>query len=103
MEDWKILILIGAILIIMAGVWYCIKLSLEDYKKRIWVYTKTGNQYIPFDLCKMKNHDTGEWIISVAYRDEKGNMYIRERQDFLNKFVKLKDWENGSKGQCESS
>lgn len=51
----------------------------------------------------MKNPDTGEWIISVAYRDEKGNMYIRERQDFFNKFVKLKDWENGSKGQCESS
>lgn len=42
MEDWKILILIGAILILMAGAWYCIKLSLEDYKKRIWVYTKNG-------------------------------------------------------------
>lgn len=43
MEDWKILILIGTILILMAGAWYCIKLLLEDYKKRIWVYTKTGN------------------------------------------------------------
>lgn len=44
----------------MTGAWYGIKLSLEDYKKRIWVYTKTGNHYIPFYLCKMKNPDIGE-------------------------------------------
>lgn len=33
MEDWKILILIGAILILMAGAWYCIKLSLRTTKR----------------------------------------------------------------------
>ena len=99
MEDWKILILIGSILLFIAILCYTTKVAFKDYKKRIWVYTKTGNHYIPFYLCKMKNPDTGEWIISVAYKDEKGNMYVRERQDFLNKFVKLKDWENGNKGK----
>ena len=32
----------------------------------------------------------------------KKHLYVRDRKDFFDKFVKLLDWENGTKesGQC---
>lgn len=97
--EWKILILVIVIIALLLGAWYGIKLSLKEYNNSIWVYTKTGKFYTPVEVGKMKNPNTGEWVISVVYKDERGNVYIRDRKDFLDKFVKLSDFENGNKGK----
>ena len=46
----------------------------------------------------MKNPTTGEWFDAIIYKgveDEK--FYVRERKDFLDKFVKFIDWKDGNK------
>lgn len=65
---------------------------------RLYIYPKTEHRYLPIYRCKLKCPSTGEWFDAVIYKgieDEK--YYVRERKDFFNKFVKLKDWENGNK------
>lgn len=36
-------------------------------------------------------------LIYIGLKD--GNLYVRERKDFLDKFVKLTDWKNGNNGK----
>ena len=54
----------------------------------------------------MKNPVSGEWFNALIYQGmENGELYVREYKDFFDKFVKLLDWENGTKetkesGQC---
>lgn len=52
-------------------------------------------------------HSTGAgWFNALIYQGmENGELYVREYKDFFDKFVKLLDWENGTKetkesGQC---
>lgn len=49
------------------------------------------DRYAPIELCKMKNSATREWVIAVIYKSEDDKVYVRERQDFLDKFIKLAD------------
>lgn len=45
----------------------------------------------------------GEWFDALIYQDyNTKHLYVRDRKDFFDKFVKLLDWENGTKesGQC---
>ena len=53
----------------------------------------------------MKCPATGEWFDALIYQDYNTNhLYIRDRKDFFDKFVKLIDWENGTKDkQCKPS
>ena len=76
------------------GAWYAIKLRLEELRKQLYVYPKNGHQYMPLFRCRLKCPTTGEWFDAIIYKgveDEK--YYVRERKDFLDKFVKLIDWE----------
>ena len=95
METWRIVVLIVILLVTALGMWYLVRVLLEESKKRTWVYPKTGNRYVPIGLCKMKNPATREWVIAVIYKSEDDKVSVRERQDFLDKFVKLTDWETG--------
>lgn len=87
MEYWRFAIpVIVAILLCLALLWLN-----RDIKRSLWVYKKTGNKYLPVAIYKMKNPTTGEWVDAVAYRRD-GNIYIRERQDFYDKFVPISQW-----------
>lgn len=88
-------ILIGVILFFIIGLYLLRKVALKERKKKVYVYPKTEHLYMPLYRCRMKNPTSGEWFDAIIYKgieDEK--FYVRERKDFLDKFVKLVDWEN---------
>lgn len=104
METWKIIVFVVIlVLLMMLGAWYAIKLQWKELEKRTYVYPKTGHKYVPLYRCRMKNPVSGEWFNALIYQGMKnGELYVRECKDFFDKFVKLLDWENGTKesGQC---
>lgn len=98
METWKIVIPIVILILCALGSWYVVRLRLKEIREQLYVYPKNGHQYMPLYRCRMKNPTSGEWFDAIIYKgveDEK--FYVRERKDFLDKFVKLKDWENGNR------
>lgn len=50
----------------------------------------------------MKCPTTGQWFDALIYQDyDSKYLYVREKKDFFDKFVKLIDWKDGDKsGQC---
>lgn len=63
-------------------------------KERIWVHKKTGGQYKPLYVCQMKDITSRQWFESIAYISLKtGEIFIRERKDFLKQFITLKEWD----------
>lgn len=76
------------------------------YKNSIVRFKRTGNLYkILSTNCKFKNPETREWISAVIYQsykilkdgeyfdDPEQNIWVREFQDFNNKFeLSLKLW-----------
>lgn len=97
METWRIIIPIAVFILCSLGAWYVVRLRLKEIKSRLYVYPKNGHQYMPLFRCRLKCPASGEWFDAIIYKgieDEK--FYVRERKDFLDKFVKLKDWKNGN-------
>ena len=47
----------------------------------------------------MKDMDSGEWIDAVLYMS---HYYVREKRQFLDKFVTLEDWEESNNGNVKS-
>ena len=88
-----VITLIVLILLIIA-IWY---LAYLVDMEMTWVYTRTGHKYRILEECLMKCPMTGEWYHAVTYlglRD--GKVYVRERNSFYSKFVKVRDYENGN-------
>ena len=87
-------IILGLILLLcFIGVGFLIKYQNKLDKERIWVHKKTGGQYKPLYVCQMKDITSREWFESIAYISLKtGDIFIRERKDFLKQFVTLKEW-----------
>lgn len=106
METWRIAISVVIFILCVIGVWYVIRLRVKEIRNRTYVYPKTGHKYMPLYRCRMKNPISGEWFNALIYQGmENGKLYVREYKDFFDKFVKLLDWENGTKetkesGQC---
>lgn len=97
METWKIVIPIVILILCASGSWYVVRLRLKEIREQLYVYPKNGHQYMPLFRCRMKCPTSGEWFDAIIYKgieDEK--YYVRERKDFLDKFVKLNDWKNGN-------
>lgn len=95
----------GIVLVLIVAsiglVWLLYKAN-ELQKKNIYVYPKTKNQYLVKGIVKMKDINSGEWTDAVLYVSMKnGHHYVREKRQFLDKFVTLKDWEetNGCKSR----
>lgn len=101
MEIWKVLVVTVVVVIALCGLIYTIHLLNYEQKKRIYVYPKTKNQYYAKGVVKMKDTDSGEWIDAVLYISlRNGQYYVRDKRQFLDKFITLKEWEengNGSK------
>ena len=77
---------------------YVARLWLQEVRSNTYVYPKTGHRYMPLYRCRMKNLVSGEWLNALIYRGmNNGELYVREYKDFFGKFVKLLDWENGTK------
>lgn len=92
------IILVCSVIFLIIGTLFTIKFLNNSLNNRLYVYPKTGHTYLPLYKCKSKCPSTGEWFDAIIYKgmeDEK--CYVREIQDFFDKFVKLKDWENGNK------
>ena len=106
MEIWRIVIPVVIFILCVIGVWYVIRLRVKKIRNKTYVYPKTGHKYMPLYRCRMKNPVSGEWFNALIYQGmENGELYVREYKDFFDKFVKLLDWENGTKetkesGQC---
>lgn len=57
---------------------------MDKYK-----FKKTGNIYEVLGEAKMKNSITREWENCIIYRGkDTQETYVRETQDFMNKFEK---------------
>ena len=106
MEAWRIAIPIIVLIVACIGAYYTIRIMVKERNERTYVYPKTGHKYMPLYRCRMKNPVSGEWFNALIYQGmENGELYVREYKDFFDKFVKLLDWENGTKetkesGQC---
>lgn len=103
METWRIAIPIVVLVLCVIGAWYVIRLRIKEIRSRTYVYPKTGHKYMPLFRCRMKCPATGEWFDALIYQDyNTKHLYVRDRKDFFDKFVKLLDWENETKesGQC---
>ena len=87
-------IILGLILLLcFIGVGFLIKYQNKVDKESIWVRKKTGGQYKPLYVCQMKDITSRQWFESIAYISLKtGDIFIRERKDFLKQFVTLKEW-----------
>lgn len=96
-------IIIVILIVAIAGLaWLLCRVS-ELQKRDIYVYPKTKNQYYAKGVVKMKDTDSGEWIDAVLYMSLKnGHYYVRDKRQFLDKFVTLKEWEKNG-GNDKSS
>lgn len=91
------------VVIALCGLIYTIHLLSCNQKKGIYVYPKTKNQYYAEGIVKMKDMDSGEWIDAVLYMSLKnGHYYVREKRQFLDKFVTLEDWKESNNGNVKS-
>ncbi len=108
METWKVIVFVVILILLTLGAWYAIKLQWKEFEKRTYVYPKTKHRYMPLCRCRMKCPVSGKWFDAVIYRglDDGGKYYVRERKDFLDKFVKFIDWkdekEDSNRGPKES-
>lgn len=97
MEAWRIVIPLVYIAIVIIAGFYVIKLRLKEIRGKLYVYPKNGRQYMPLFRCRMKCSASGEWFDALIYQDyDSKHLYVREKKDFFDKFVKLIDWKNGN-------
>lgn len=83
-------------------VWLLYKAN-ELQKKNIYVYPKTKNKYLAKGIVKMKDTLSNEWIDAVLYISLKNEQYyVRDKRQFLDKFVTLEDWEESNNGNVKS-
>lgn len=91
------IILIAVFVLCTLGAWYAVKLNIKEIENSLYVYPKNGHQYMPLFRCRMKCPASGEWFDALIYQDyNTKHLYVRDKKDFFDKFVKLKDYENGN-------
>lgn len=103
MEICKVFIITVIVVIALCGAIYAIYLMNCTQKKNIYVYPKTKNKYLVKGIVKMKDTLSNKWIDAVLYMSlENGHYYVREKKQFLDKFVTLEDWEESNNGNVKS-
>lgn len=103
MEIWKVLVVTVVVVIALCGLIYTIHLLSCEQKKNIYVYPKTKNKYLAKGIVKMKDTLSNEWIDAVLYISLKNEQYyVRDKRQFLDKFVTLEDWEESNNGNVKS-
>lgn len=93
-------IIVLVVLALLVGL-FCMANSKD--RDDIYVYPKTNNQYIVKCVVKMKDTLSGEWIDAVLYISlMTGQYYVRDKRQFLDKFITLKEWEESNNGNVKS-
>lgn len=96
MEIQLIIVLIVCI-VVLAGLWYLAKDMDKIAKNRTYVYPKNKHRYYIVERAKLKNPTTGEWHDALIYRGlDDGGVYVRDFHDFAERFVPIKEWNNGT-------
>lgn len=99
MEIWKVLVVTVVVVIALCGLIYTIHLLNYEQQKRIYVYPKTKDKYLVTGIVKMKDPLSLKWMNAILYISFKdGNYYVREEEQFFNRFITLKEWkeQNGN-------
>jgi hypothetical protein len=100
MDEIKITLIFVVVFAIL--VWLLHKIN-EIEKKNIYVHPKTKNKYLVKGIVKMKDTLSLEWVDAVLYTSLKtGNYYVRNKKQFYDKFIILKEWEENG-GNDKSS
>lgn len=100
MEAWRITTPLVMIAIFIIASFCIYKIRLKEIRGKLYVYPKNGHQYMPLFRCRMKCPASGEWFDALIYQDYNTKyLYVRDKKDFFDKFVKLKDYENGNNGK----
>ena len=104
MEIYKVFIITVIVVIALCGAIYSIYLrNCKQKKKKIYVYPETKNKYLAKGIVKMKDTLSSKWIDAVLYISFKnGEYYVRDKRQFLDKFVTLEDWEESNNGNVKS-
>ena len=98
MTAQSLFIILLVIAIILVGLVALIFELCRIYKRKIYIHIETGKEYIPESVIQMKHPVTRKWVDAVLYRSlENGNIYVREREDFIEKFIRLVDKEEANK------
>lgn len=70
---------------------------MEEIRSKMYVYPKNGHHYLPLFSCRTFYPASGEWFDALIYEDCKTEkLYVRDRKDFLDKFIKLTEYNNGN-------
>ena len=86
---WVVLI----VLVYVIGIIYLVRSAKKICRSRTFIYPKTGHRYYVEKIVKAKNPTTGEWHKSVLYKGiEDGQYYVRDKEDFLNKFINIEEY-----------
>ena len=100
MGDFIIILILVVIFACLA--WLLYKAN-KLQKKNIYVYPKTKNRYLAKGIVKIKDTLSNEWIDAVLYISLKNEQYyVRDKRQFLDKFVTLEDWEESNNGNVKS-
>lgn len=98
MTAQSLFIILLVIAIILVGLVALIFELCRIYKEKIYIHIETGKEYMPESVIQMKHPVTRKWVDAVLYRSlENGNIYVREREDFIEKFIRLVDKEEANK------
>lgn len=57
-----------------------------------YFYPKNKHYYDVIEEVRCKDRITGKWYDAVLYTDGKGT-YVREKNDFYNKFIRQQLWQ----------
>lgn len=85
------MLLIGAVITLVG----LTALYLQNYirKNKVYVYPITKQQYYVKGIVRMRDITSPVWVDAILYvslRD--GQFYVREKDEFFNKFITLKQW-----------
>lgn len=90
-------IVIVALIVLLFTAFY-----LADYVEKKNTYVYKGNKYFYKGKCLMKDTSSRKWITGIMYMSLRtGELFVREENDFLVKFITYKEWKNG--GNVKSS
>lgn len=74
------------------------RIIAREEKEKKFICPKTGYKYVLLCRCKMKCPDDRGWRSAVIYQGvhEDGKLYVMERDEFLNTYVKLTEYKDGT-------
>ena len=92
METYIIIIALAIVVTVLVGA-YCVTKNLDEFNNKIYIYPKTENRYLVLGECKLKCPSSGVWYEAILYQsvNDSSKLYVREKKDFFDKFVKLND------------